>query len=83
MKILVTGTAGFIGSHLANKLLERGDKVVGLDSIAYKQGGLYKMFWTCPCEQTRYAVHIYYGRKRIEYLTKLHYIYKKDYNYVY
>lgn len=33
MKILVTGTAGFIGFHLANKLIARGDEVVGLDSI--------------------------------------------------
>ncbi|HKI89051.1 MAG TPA: NAD-dependent epimerase/dehydratase family protein [Draconibacterium sp.] len=33
MKILVTGTAGFIGFHLAKKLLERGDDVVGIDSI--------------------------------------------------
>jgi UDP-glucuronate 4-epimerase len=32
-KILVTGTAGFIGFHVALKLLERGDSVVGLDSI--------------------------------------------------
>ncbi len=33
MKILITGTAGFIGSALAEKLIARGDKVVGLDSI--------------------------------------------------
>ncbi len=33
MKILVSGTAGFIGSHLALKLLERGDEVVGVDNI--------------------------------------------------
>ena len=33
MKILVTGTAGFIGFHLANRLLARGDEVVGLDNI--------------------------------------------------
>ncbi len=33
MKILVTGTAGFIGFHLALKLLDRGDEVIGLDNI--------------------------------------------------
>jgi len=33
MRILVTGTAGFIGYHLAKRLLARGDEVVGLDSI--------------------------------------------------
>lgn len=33
MKILVTGTAGFIGFHLAQKLIARGDEVVGIDSI--------------------------------------------------
>ncbi|KJF45093.1 NAD-dependent epimerase [Draconibacterium sediminis] len=33
MKILVTGTAGFIGFHLANKLLEQGVEVVGIDNI--------------------------------------------------
>lgn len=33
MKILVTGTAGFIGFHLAKKLLERADDVIGLDNI--------------------------------------------------
>ena len=32
MKVLVTGSAGFIGSALAIKLLERGDVVVGIDN---------------------------------------------------
>jgi UDP-glucuronate 4-epimerase len=34
MKVLVTGTAGFIGSHVAMKLLERGDEVIGFDSMS-------------------------------------------------
>jgi len=33
MKVLVTGTAGFIGFHLAKHLLERGDEVIGYDNV--------------------------------------------------
>jgi UDP-glucuronate 4-epimerase len=33
MKVLITGSAGFIGSSLALRLLERGDKVVGIDNL--------------------------------------------------
>lgn len=33
MNVLVTGTAGFIGSHLAHHLLDRGDTVVGFDNL--------------------------------------------------
>ncbi len=33
MKILVTGAAGFIGLHVARRLLARGDEVVGIDNL--------------------------------------------------
>jgi len=33
MKVLVTGTAGFIGSTLATRLLARGDEVIGIDNV--------------------------------------------------
>lgn len=44
--ILLTGAAGFIGSHVAERLLERGDRVVGVDNlndyypVAYKRENL-------------------------------------------
>ncbi len=33
MRVLVTGAAGFIGMHVAERLLARGDEVVGLDNL--------------------------------------------------
>ena len=32
MKVFITGGAGFIGSHLADRLLERGDEVLVIDN---------------------------------------------------
>lgn len=32
-RVLVTGAAGFIGFHVAKRLLDRGDEVIGLDSV--------------------------------------------------
>jgi len=33
MKVLITGTAGFIGNQLALRLLDRGDEVIGIDNL--------------------------------------------------
>ncbi|MFM6307731.1 MAG: NAD-dependent epimerase/dehydratase family protein, partial [Dolichospermum sp.] len=32
-KIIVTGVAGFIGSHLAETLLKQGEEVIGIDEF--------------------------------------------------
>ena len=33
MTTLITGSAGFIGYHLAQKLLARGDEIIGIDNL--------------------------------------------------
>jgi UDP-glucose 4-epimerase len=34
MKIIVTGAAGFIGSHLCGSLIEQGHRVIGIDNLS-------------------------------------------------
>lgn len=34
-RVLITGVAGFIGSNLADRLLQKGYKVIGIDNLAY------------------------------------------------
>ena len=41
MKVLVTGTNGYIGSILGPYLIERGMQVIGLDTGYYRDGWLY------------------------------------------
>ena len=46
MKIMLTGAAGFIGMHTTQKLLARGDEVLGVDSLnTYYDPALKKTAW--------------------------------------
>ena len=47
LRILVTGSAGFIGAALSLKLLQRGDEVIGLDNLNDEQHRL-SAFWAQP-----------------------------------
>src|SRR5207302_1715807 len=63
MKILVTGTAGFIGFHTAQRFLARGDEVVGLDSL----NEYYDVNTDMPFSEHRIADHplsLYAATKR-------------------
>ncbi len=51
MKVIVTGVAGFIGSHVAKALLARGDTVIGIDNLnAYYDPKLKRdrLAWLTP-----------------------------------
>ncbi|MGA1707043.1 MAG: NAD-dependent epimerase/dehydratase family protein, partial [Candidatus Nanopelagicaceae bacterium] len=48
MRYLITGGAGFIGSHLASRLLERGDEVVALDDLSTGSKGNVERFLSNP-----------------------------------
>ncbi len=63
MRILVTGTAGFIGNHLAIRLLERGDEVIGVDNmndyydVNLKQGRLDRIKHLPGFTEVRADIH--------------------------
>src|SRR5262245_37588207 len=48
MRILVTGAAGFIGSHLCESMIARGCDVVGMDNFITGSPDNLKSFWTDP-----------------------------------
>src|SRR5260370_12955502 len=48
MRILVTGTNGYLGSLLAPELVRRGNEVIGLDTGYYKDRMLYRDGETTP-----------------------------------
>jgi UDP-glucuronate 4-epimerase len=54
MKVLVTGTAGFIGSALALRLLERGDAVIGIDNMS--------AYYDVSLKQARLTRHLAHPR---------------------
>jgi nucleoside-diphosphate-sugar epimerase len=62
MKVLVTGTSGYIGSLLGPYLMERGHEVVGLDTGFYQEGWLYNAVKSIPyLDHERYPAD--YGRR--------------------
>ena len=77
-KYLITGTAGFIGFHLASRILEQGNEVVGLDNIndyydvnlkfaRLAEAGIKRedVSWTRPAVSSRYEAYRFY-RKDLE-----------------
>jgi len=53
MKALVTGGAGFIGSHICEALCRRGAKVVVLDNLS--TGKLHNLDWKKPGDEIEFA----------------------------
>jgi uncharacterized protein len=52
MKILITGSSGFVGSQLAQFLLEKGHEVTGIDAIGEKQSGSHPLFHFVQADTT-------------------------------
>ena len=48
MRILITGVAGFLGSHLAERLLQEGHEVLGVDNLSTGQARNYRRLLRYP-----------------------------------
>ena len=89
MKVLITGTAGFIGFHLTERLLKEGHSVVGLDQVnAYYNVKLKKnrlafsgISWNNQLEggvrSTKHENYIFY-KASLEDKTKINSIFEKE-----
>ena len=89
MKILITGTAGFIGFHIAERLLKEGHSVVGVDQVnAYYDINLKKdrlafsgIAWSDGpihgVRSTKYDNYIFY-KCSLENKTKINSIFEKE-----
>ena len=89
MKILITGTAGFIGFHLADRLLNEGHSVVGIDQVnSYYDINLKKdrlafsgISWNDKLEEgvrsTKHKSYIFY-KASLEDKIKINSIFEKE-----
>ena len=59
-KCLVTGGAGFVGRHLVHRLLERGDEVHCVDSVAEFTGGRMPKSWPLYSPEDYKGFHFYH-----------------------
>ncbi len=90
MKILVTGTAGFIGYHLVRQLLDQGHTVIGLDQInnyydpELKYNRLHetgidkeKIIWNTPVQSDLYENYLFY-RINLEDKKKILHLFERE-----
>ena len=68
MKVLITGGAGFIGSHLADSLIKRKDKVICLDDLS--TGSLLNVYHLLSHRGFQLVIDTIFNRKVLEELVK-------------
>ena len=60
-RVIVTGGAGFIGSHLCDRLLDRGDEVVAVDNLITGSAGNVELSLPTKSGATDYEVLVNQG----------------------